>query len=85
MRWSRGGNIALSQLVDEASSRLKTGSFRSGRQFLRFVRRELECICETYDCGCLDTVVKENVFIALQRAASNAGLSDFDQMEIYGW
>ena len=79
------GNRAVARLVGDTRAHIRAGDFFEGGDILSFVREGLEQIAERFNCSCCDTVVKENVFAALADAMESAEISDFDQMEIYGW
>ena len=78
-------NRAVASLVSEVCRRLAAGGFGKSDRVLEFVRARLEEIESEHDCGCCDTLVKENVFAAVHDAVTNAGLKPIDQRAIYGW
>lgn len=79
------GDAAISALVDEACRRLSAGNFIDWTGLLHFIRCALERVQDQHDCGSCDTVVKENVFGALNEAVVNAQLENLNYMDIYGW
>jgi len=79
------GNKEVARLVGSAETRLAAGDFEDGDDLIEFIRSELELVSARYDCGCCDTVVKENVFAALADVITGSKIPGFDQLEIYGW
>jgi len=77
--------VAVSRLVRQVQRDLNAGDFVEGGELVEHVRFHLEQIDQKYQCGCCDTVVKENVFHALMAAIRKADLVNFNRMEIYGW
>lgn len=84
-RRARSGNRAVARLVESVGAHLRAGEFTEAIDVVSFVSEELEAIEDKYDCGCCDTVVKENVFAALMETMNSAGINDFDSTTIYGW
>ena len=79
------GNRAIVQLLDSARQCLNLGEFSDGEDLVDYLREELEDIEREYDCGCCDTVVKENVMAALTDLIKESKLKDYDGTQIYGW
>ena len=84
-RNAKKGNVAIAKFVTEVCDRLSDGEFEDGEELIDFVREHLAYLDNLYDCGSCNTVVKENVFCALQSAVESAGLEDVDPKQIYGW
>ncbi len=78
------GNTAIAKLVADACSGLSAGVFLDGEELIAFVRRRLTALANRYDCGCCDTIVKENIFAAIYNSIRAAGIK-VDQKQIYGW
>ena len=74
-------NALVAQLVEDAAEQIGSGSLRTSRAVVAFVRDRLTRI---HDAGATDTVVKENVFYALNDALSTAGIY-VEPNAIYGW
>jgi hypothetical protein len=83
-RYAAQGNAAVSRLVEDVIAQLDEGELCGGEAVVAFMRTELEGISSRYNCGCCDTVVKENAFYAIDEALTKAGIA-IDSMTIYGW
>lgn len=84
-RYAGEGNEAVGKLVAETVHRLKTGEFVDAEEVAQHVRVELQQISKRYDCGSCDTIVKENVFAALQPLMAKSRLGEIQAVDLYGW
>ncbi len=74
-------NAMVAQVVEDAIEHTGSGTLGDGRAVVAFVRSRLTKI---HGAGATDTVVKENVFYALDEALSAAGIR-IEPYAIYGW
>ena len=84
-RGAKTGNVAIVTLLTEARRLLDARTFAETDALVEFLQLRLEELEAECDCGCCDTVVKENIFATLHDAVENAGLEPIDQAAIYGW
>ncbi len=78
--FTKRADKAVGAVVRRTIRMLQAGELNNADEVLDVVRPALQRIGH----GSCDTVVKENVFYALDAALSAAGI-EFDQMLIYGW
>jgi hypothetical protein len=73
-------NAKVAKVVEYAISGIRHGLLKDDEAVVSFVRAQLKTIGE----GSTDTIVKENVFYALDEALSEAGIH-IEARLIYGW
>lgn len=73
------GNKHVAKIVRDAVTAIESGALSTSDDVIDFVRPRLERV----PSGC-DTIVKENVFQALDEALAAAGIH-IESMAIYGW
>ncbi len=73
-------NAAVAELVQEVIEKIDTLELTDGDAVVKFVKPRLKAVRN----GATDTVVKENVFQALDEAMTQNGIR-VEAMDLYGW